>query len=163
MVVRAAGPAKKTCKLQWSFEVNMTDLVKVLHVEDDPEILEISGMALTLVGGLDIVQVDRGEKALDVVADFNPQLVSIYSIDNFSTVYISRFFLRSTDKYPTLPNCAELYSLGFTLPGTYRIKIGGTTVSAYCKDSWTIILKRGQYGNSEVNTNTDLCKAYDNL
>ncbi|NRB02699.1 MAG: response regulator [Rhodobacteraceae bacterium] len=53
----------------------MTDLVKVLHVEDDPEILEISGMALTLVGGLDIVQVDRGEKALDVVADFNPQLV----------------------------------------------------------------------------------------
>ena len=53
----------------------MTELVKVLHVEDDPEILEISGMALSLVGGLDIVQVDRGEKALDVVDDFNPQLV----------------------------------------------------------------------------------------
>ena len=43
----------------------MSELVKVLHVEDDPEILEISGMALTLVGGLDVLQVDRGEKALD--------------------------------------------------------------------------------------------------
>ena len=53
----------------------MSELVKVLHVEDDLEILEISGMALTLVGGLDVLQVDRGEKALDVVQDFNPQLI----------------------------------------------------------------------------------------
>ncbi len=53
----------------------MSELVKVLHVEDDLEILEISGMALSLVGGLDILQVDRGEKALDVVDEFNPQLI----------------------------------------------------------------------------------------
>ncbi|MFT6676395.1 MAG: CheY-like chemotaxis protein [Sulfitobacter sp.] len=53
----------------------MSELTKVLHVEDDAEILQITGMALTLVGDFEIMQVDRGEKALDCIQDFAPQLI----------------------------------------------------------------------------------------
>lgn len=53
----------------------MAELDKILHIEDDPEILQITGMALELLGGLTIKQVDRGEKALEVIEDFGPQLI----------------------------------------------------------------------------------------
>lgn len=53
----------------------MSELEKILHLEDDPEILMITGMALELIGGFTILQVDRGEKALEVVQDFAPQLI----------------------------------------------------------------------------------------
>jgi len=53
----------------------MAELDKILHIEDDPEILQITGMALELLGGLTIEQVDRGEKALEVIEDFGPQLI----------------------------------------------------------------------------------------
>ena len=53
----------------------MTELTKILHVEDDEEILLITGMALEMIGGFTIMQVNRGEKALGVVQEFAPQLV----------------------------------------------------------------------------------------
>jgi len=53
----------------------MAELTKILHLEDDPEILQITGMALELLGGFIIEQVDRGEKALDVIEAFAPQLI----------------------------------------------------------------------------------------
>lgn len=53
----------------------MVQLQKILHIEDDPEISEITGMALELVGGLTLLQADRGEKALDQIEAFAPQLV----------------------------------------------------------------------------------------
>ena len=55
----------------------MTELTKILHVEDDLDILEIAEMSLSLVGGFDIVQADRGAKALDVIEDFGPQMILI--------------------------------------------------------------------------------------
>lgn len=53
----------------------MVELTKILHIEDDAEILQITGMALEMIGGFTIMQADRGEKALDVVQDFAPQLI----------------------------------------------------------------------------------------
>ncbi|WP_372886683.1 response regulator [Shimia sp.] len=53
----------------------MTELTKILHVEDDPDILEIAEMALGLIGGFDVTQADRGEKALDMLQSVNPQLI----------------------------------------------------------------------------------------
>jgi CheY-like chemotaxis protein len=53
----------------------MTELTKILHIEDDNEILMITGMALEIIGGFTIMQVDRGEKALPIVEDFAPQLI----------------------------------------------------------------------------------------
>lgn len=53
----------------------MIELTTILHVEDDPEILEIADMALGLVGGFEVTQADRGEKALELVNDVAPQLI----------------------------------------------------------------------------------------
>lgn len=53
----------------------MEELTKILHLEDDPEILQITGMALELIGGFTIEQVDRGEKGLEVLESFAPQLI----------------------------------------------------------------------------------------
>lgn len=53
----------------------MIELTKILHIEDDAEILLIAGMALEMIGGLTILQVDRGDKALLAVQDFAPQLI----------------------------------------------------------------------------------------
>lgn len=53
----------------------MAELTKILHIEDDPEILQITGMALEMIGGFTILQADRGEKALAVVEEFAPQLI----------------------------------------------------------------------------------------
>ena len=54
------------------------------------------------------------------------------------------------DKYPLVSDCSELYSLGFTREGQYDIQVDGQTVKAFCQNSWTIILKRGQFGNTAV-------------
>ncbi|MDG1168823.1 MAG: response regulator [Sulfitobacter sp.] len=53
----------------------MTELTKILHLEDDHEILQITGMALEMIGGYTILQLDRGEKALSAIEEFAPQLI----------------------------------------------------------------------------------------
>lgn len=53
----------------------MTELTKILHIEDDPEILQITGMALELIGGFTLRQADRGEKALAFVQEYQPQMI----------------------------------------------------------------------------------------
>ena len=52
----------------------MIELKRILHIEDDAEILLITSMALEMIGGFTILQVDRGEKALLVLKTFMPQL-----------------------------------------------------------------------------------------
>jgi CheY-like chemotaxis protein len=53
----------------------MSDLIKILHVEDDEQILELTEMALALIGGLEVAQAPLGETALEIVADVQPQLI----------------------------------------------------------------------------------------
>lgn len=55
----------------------MSTLTKILHVEDDEDILEIAEMALNLLGGFEVAQANRGAKALEILEEFDPQLILI--------------------------------------------------------------------------------------
>ena len=48
---------------------------KVLVVDDDDDIREVTGFALELIGGWQVVDTDRGAKALTVASDEQPDLV----------------------------------------------------------------------------------------
>ncbi|GHG85567.1 response regulator [Pseudodonghicola xiamenensis] len=53
----------------------MSELTKILHIEDEADIREIAQMALELIGGFEVCQAGTGEAAMDVLEDFAPQLV----------------------------------------------------------------------------------------
>ncbi len=50
-------------------------MIKILHVEDDADIREISQMALALSGEFEIVQSESGEEALKQVVIFGPDVI----------------------------------------------------------------------------------------
>jgi CheY-like chemotaxis protein len=52
----------------------MADLNKVFHVEDEPDILEITRLALTMVGGLELEQFSNGNDAVAAVAELRPDM-----------------------------------------------------------------------------------------
>ncbi|MGH1466602.1 MAG: response regulator [Cognatishimia sp.] len=53
----------------------MSDLNKILHVEDEDDIREIANMALELIGGFQVAQAELGSVALDIVEEFAPDLL----------------------------------------------------------------------------------------
>ena len=53
----------------------MTELKKILHVEDDVDILEISKMVLEGIGQFELMQCSSGKEALKAAPEFNPDLV----------------------------------------------------------------------------------------
>ena len=53
----------------------MNELVKVLYVEDDPDIQEVVRLSLELVGGLTLKVCSSGQEALDVGPAFEPQII----------------------------------------------------------------------------------------
>ena len=53
----------------------MIELKRILHIEDDPEILKITGMALELLGGFCLEQFESGEAGIAAIERFGPQLV----------------------------------------------------------------------------------------
>jgi CheY-like chemotaxis protein len=53
----------------------MSELPKILHVEDDPDIREIALMALEVVGGLDVEQCASGADALERAPGIAPGLL----------------------------------------------------------------------------------------
>lgn len=55
----------------------MEKLTKILHIEDDPAILEITDIALTVIGGFQVEQADCGEKGLACIQRFKPDLILI--------------------------------------------------------------------------------------
>lgn len=52
----------------------MTQLRKILHVEDDADIQEIAAIALETVGGFEIVQFLSGAEAIAAAPDHTPDL-----------------------------------------------------------------------------------------
>jgi len=50
-------------------------LEKLLYVEDDESIAEIVMMTLQELGGFEVLHCDGGQKALDAIVDYAPQLV----------------------------------------------------------------------------------------
>ncbi|MEQ9258843.1 MAG: response regulator [Roseovarius sp.] len=53
----------------------MNELKRILYVEDDPAILELIGLALITVGGLEAKGCASGEEAVSAAPGFAPQLV----------------------------------------------------------------------------------------
>ncbi len=53
----------------------MPELLRVLYVEDDPDIREIAYLALEVVGGFVVKICSSGEEALDEAVSFEPDLI----------------------------------------------------------------------------------------
>src|SRR5512135_223483 len=53
----------------------MTELKRILYVEDEPDIQAVARLALEMVGGFTVEVCSSGQEALDKVAAFAPQLV----------------------------------------------------------------------------------------
>ncbi len=49
-------------------------MIKVLHVDDDEDILEIAMMSLELSGDIEVLRCSSGEEALRKAHEFNPDL-----------------------------------------------------------------------------------------
>ena len=53
----------------------MTELQRIMHVEDDPSIQQVAKIALEAVGGFTVHTCSSGTQALADYADFAPQLI----------------------------------------------------------------------------------------
>ncbi|MBT3237728.1 MAG: response regulator [Rhodospirillaceae bacterium] len=53
----------------------MSDLNKILHVEDEPDIQEVARMALETFGGYTVETCSSGEEAMEKGPGFNPDLI----------------------------------------------------------------------------------------
>ena len=52
----------------------MSELKRVLYVEDEPDIQAVAQVALEVVGGLDLKSCSHGQEALDAAPDYAPDL-----------------------------------------------------------------------------------------
>ena len=53
----------------------MTELQRIMHVEDDPSIQQVAKIALEAVGGFTVHTCSSGQQALDDYQAFAPQLI----------------------------------------------------------------------------------------
>lgn len=53
----------------------MSELVRVMHIEDDPSIQEVVRIALEIVGGMTVKSCASGPEGLAAVEAFMPQLI----------------------------------------------------------------------------------------
>ncbi|WP_337841557.1 response regulator [Rheinheimera sp.] len=53
----------------------MTELKRIMHVEDDPSIQAVAKVALEVVGGFTVETCNGGEEALQRFTSFAPQLI----------------------------------------------------------------------------------------
>lgn len=53
----------------------MTELKRILHVEDDPSIQAVARVALEAVGGFQVLSCNCGQDALDQVQGFAPDFI----------------------------------------------------------------------------------------
>jgi len=53
----------------------MTELKRILHVEDDPSIQAVVKVALEAIGGYQVLSCSSGQQALDEVQAFDPQFI----------------------------------------------------------------------------------------
>ena len=53
----------------------MSELTRILYVEDEPDIQAVAQIALESVGGFTVKTCSSGEEAVDNAVDFNPDLI----------------------------------------------------------------------------------------
>ena len=56
----------------------MSDLVRVMHVEDDQSIQDVARVALEIVGGFQVCTCSSGQEALHKFSEFSPHLVRLH-------------------------------------------------------------------------------------
>lgn len=63
----------------------MTELTRILHVDDDEDIRTIANMALEMVGQFEVLQCASGQEAVDVAGGFAPDLLLLdYMMPNMN-------------------------------------------------------------------------------
>ncbi len=53
----------------------MTDLTRILHIEDDRSIQAVARVALETLGGFQVLSCSGGQEALDKILDFAPHFI----------------------------------------------------------------------------------------
>jgi len=53
----------------------MSDLKRILYVDDEPSVSQIAILVLEKIGGFDLLACTSGQEALDQVEDFRPDLL----------------------------------------------------------------------------------------
>ncbi|HDZ58309.1 MAG TPA: response regulator [Pseudomonas xinjiangensis] len=53
----------------------MSELERVMHIEDDPSIREVARIALEVVGGFIVKSCSSGQEGLDALKQFTPDLI----------------------------------------------------------------------------------------
>ena len=53
----------------------MSNLTRILHVDDDEDIRTIANLALEMVGNFELMQCASGSEAIAQIAEFAPDLV----------------------------------------------------------------------------------------
>lgn len=81
-------------------------MIKLLHVEDDPDIREIAEMSLGMSGEFEIVQCESGEDALNVVEDFTPDVILL---DMMMPGMTGRQTLEKMREMPALANVPAIF------------------------------------------------------
>ena len=102
----------------------------ILHVEDEPDILEIAKFALEAIGGLEVVQCNSGFRALEVVAETVPDLflldVMMPGIDGIET-------LRSLRAIPGFEKTPAIFMTAKVMPEDQKLLMERGAISVIKK------------------------------
>ena len=81
-------------------------MIKLLHVEDDPDIREIALMALDLSGEFEVLQCSSGEEALAQVQSYTPD---VFLLDMMMPGLNGRQTLDKMREQPTLAKVPAIF------------------------------------------------------
>ncbi|MBU2890383.1 response regulator [Celeribacter halophilus] len=81
----------------------MTELRRIMHIEDDPDIREITRMSLELVGGFDVIQFEGGDIALENLPNDAPDMILLDVMMPVMDGIETYARLREIDAYKDVP------------------------------------------------------------
>ncbi len=81
----------------------MDDLRRILHVDDDDDILQIVQLSLGLIGGFTLLQCSSGAEAIAKAAEFSPDLMLMDFMMPDMNGYATLIELRKTESLAHVP------------------------------------------------------------
>jgi len=118
----------------------MVELNKIMHIEDDPDILEIVKVVLGTIGCFDLAQCISGADALEIAPKFRPDLFLVDSVmpgmDGLET-------LRELRKLPEFANTPIIFLTAKASPEEIQIFIDAGAIEVFTKpfDPVTLVEK----------------------